>query len=243
MKEFKRSKRPRHLRKQPVEYDSSNDNTLLPVDTDAYWDSSKNKELLQSYFVDWVFRKKYSGTTYVLIYLVGVVKDGQPRCLPIKNGIIGEEHTLKSNHEEADDRILTHISHMTLILKVSNVVICSTDTDVFVSTLYHYQQKWKRILLETLYVVFGVGKTLRYIPLHSFDDRVPHTVLKALPAFHSLPGYNTTSKVSTKLAALKVAESCNEDPFLEFDKEPLNEEMEKKAETFLGRALGSNLSM
>lgn len=238
VKGFERSKRSR---KQPVEYGAPNDSTPLPVDTDAYWASSKNKELLQSYFVDWISRKKDSVTASVLIYLGGVVKDGQPRCFTIKNGIVEEELTLESDHEEADDRILTHISHMTLTSKVSNVVICSTDTDVFVSALYHYLQKWKRLGLKELWIAFGVGKTSRYIPLHSFEGRVPLTVLTALPAIHSLTGCDTTSKVSTKLAALKAAESCAEDLLLEFGKGPLNEDMEKKAEEFLVRALASSL--
>ena len=77
VKGFERSKQSW---KQPVEYGAPNDSTLLPVDTDAYWASSKNKELLQSYFVDWISRKKDSVTASVLIYLGGVVKDGQPRC-------------------------------------------------------------------------------------------------------------------------------------------------------------------
>lgn len=83
--------------------------------------------------------------------------------------------------------------------------------------------------------------TSRYIPLHSFEGRVPLTVLTALPAIHSLTGCDTTSKVSTKLAALKAAESCAEDLLLEFGKGPLNEDMEKKAEEFLVRALASRL--
>ena len=91
----------------------------------------------------------------------------------IKNGIVEEELTLESDHEEADDRILTHISHMTLTSKVRNLVICSTDTNVFVSALYHYLQKWKRLGLKELWIAFGVGKTSRYIPLHSFEGRVP----------------------------------------------------------------------
>jgi len=211
------------------------------VDTDAYWASSKNKEYLQSYFVDWISRKKDSVIASVLIYLGGVVKEGQPKCFTIKNGILEEEINLESDHEEADDRILTHISHMTRTLKVTNVVICSTDTDVFVSALYHYLQKWKTSGLNELWIAFGVGKTSRYIPLHLFEGRVPLAVLLCLPAIHALTGCDTTSKVSTKLAALKAAELYAEGLLSEFGKGPLNEEMEKKAEEFLVHALASSL--
>ena len=131
-----------------------------PVDTYAYWSSDKNKELLQSYFVDWVFRKKRF-CQYICSHLPWwCSKRWSARFLTSKNGTIWVEHTLESDHEEADARVLTHISHRTLTSKVSNVVIYSTATDVFVNALYHYQQKWKRVELEELYNSFGVGKPL-----------------------------------------------------------------------------------
>lgn len=150
---------------------------------------------------------------------------------------------MASGHEEADDRILTHVSHIALTSSANQVVICSTDTDVLVNALYHYQEKWMNLGLKELWVAFGMGKTSRYIPLHSLitENKVPHAVLTTLPAIHSLTGCDTTSKIGTKLAALRAAESCAEDLLFDFGKQPLNEDMEKRAEEFLVRTLGSNL--
>lgn len=156
MKGFERSRRSK---KKPVEYGPPTDSTPLPVDVEAYWASSKNKQLLQSYFVDWICRKKAFERNCSVIYLGGVLKEGQPKCLSIRNGNIEEEMSLASDHEEADNRILTHVSHITLTSKASQVVICSTDTDVFVNALYHYQDKWKNSGLKELWIAFGVGKT------------------------------------------------------------------------------------
>ncbi|KAJ8868623.1 hypothetical protein PR048_030162 [Dryococelus australis] len=171
------------------------------------------------------------------------------RKVPIKswnlktNVIIKENLSLASHFEEADERILKHISHMTLTSNVSNVVICSTDIDVVVSALCNYHVTWKTVGLQKLWVAFGVRRTLRYIPLQSLvtENRVSHTVLIYLPAIHSRTGCNTTSKVSTKLAALKTAVSYVADLLFDFGKEPLNEDMEKRAEVFLVHPLSSNL--
>ncbi|KAJ8893583.1 hypothetical protein PR048_006183 [Dryococelus australis] len=50
---------------------------------------------------------------------------------------------------------------------------------------------------------------------------VSHTVLISLPAIHSLTGCETTSKVSTKMVALKIAEAYATDLLFDFRKEPL----------------------
>ncbi|KAJ8892057.1 hypothetical protein PR048_004628 [Dryococelus australis] len=92
-------------------------------------------------------------------------------------------------------------------------------------------------------VAFRVGITLRYIPLHSLVtvNRVYHTGLISLPAINSLTGRDTTSKVSTKMAAMKTAESYAADLLFNFEKKPLNENMEKRAEEFLVHSLSPNL--
>ncbi|KAJ8887831.1 hypothetical protein PR048_014049 [Dryococelus australis] len=132
----------------------------------------------------------------------------------IRNGIIEENLSLTSHHEEAGERILTHISHMTL---TSNCTI-SLPRDL------------ENIGLQELWVAFGVGRTLPYIPLHSLvtENRVSRTVLMSLPVIHYLTGCDTTSKVSTIIAVWKTAESYAADLLFDFGKEPLTEDMEKR---------------
>ena len=45
-----------------------------------------------------------------------------------------------AHKEEADDRILFHLSYGVKFEKYSIVKITSSDTDVFVSSTYHFQQ-------------------------------------------------------------------------------------------------------
>ena len=50
----------------------------------------------------------------------------------------------------------------------------------------------------------GVANSTRYIPIHTLAQRLGIDVCKVLPAVHTLTGCDTTSKVGTKAAALKV---------------------------------------
>ncbi|KAJ8894564.1 hypothetical protein PR048_007227 [Dryococelus australis] len=180
--------------KTPVEYGEPHDSTTFPVDTVAFWASPKNKQSLQSYFIHWLSQKEYSAnSSSFIIYPGRVLQEARGRCLNIRNGIIKENLSLASHHDEADERILTHISHVTLTSNVSNVVICSTDTEVTVSALYHYHVTWKNAGLQELLVAFGLGRAMRYIPLHSLvtEIRVSHTVLISLPVVHSLTRCDT----------------------------------------------------
>ena len=57
--------------------------------------------------------------------------------------------------------------------------------------------------LEQLWVKAGVGKTTRFIPIHSLHQMLTPNLAKVLPALHSLTGCDITSKIGTKKAALK----------------------------------------
>ena len=94
-----------------------------------------------------------------------------------------------------------------------------------------------------LWILHGVGKTERYIPLHCFtiDNLLADSVLSTIPAIHCLTGCDTTSKIFTKPKAIKVAEACAADYIMDFGKQPLTEEMERHVEMYLVRTLGSDL--
>ena len=44
----------------------------------------------------------------------------------------GKEHPGRCTHEEADDRIIFHLSHSVKVGKFKSIAIASPDTDVFV---------------------------------------------------------------------------------------------------------------
>ena len=81
----------------------------------------------------------------------------------------------------------------------------------------------------------GVGKTVRHIPLHCLtsDNTLPYSVLSTIPAVHCLTGCDTTSKISTKPTAIKVAQASASDYPMDFGKHPLTEDMERHAKMYL----------
>ena len=88
--------------------------------------------------------------------------------------------------------------------------------------------------LQELWIVFGVGKNSRFIPLHLFINQnvLTESLLSALPAIHSLTGCDTTSKISTKHSAITKAQTFALDYIKDFGKQPLSEDMEREAEFF-----------
>ena len=139
--------------------------------------------------------------------------------------------------------MLFHVSHIVAVSKVRRVLICSTDTDVLANALYHNYTCWQNNGLKELWILYGVGKTERYIPLHCLtsDSTLTDSVLSTVPAIHCLTGCDTTSKISTKPTAIKVAEACAAEYLMDFGKQPLTEDMERHAEMYLVRTLGSDL--
>ena len=92
------------------------------------------------------------------------------------------------NHEEADTRMLVHCRHA--FNQGSRRLICiATDTDVVI------------LAIETvtwlpdceLWIEFGHGKHLRYIPAHIIASSLGQDRSRALPFFHAFSGCDTTS--------------------------------------------------
>ena len=96
---------------------------------------------------------------------------------------------LKSNHEEADDRILFHINQAVVVDHFNRVIVASADTDVFV---------WMDFDLKELWILSGQGRSSREIPLHQLVNMIDFSVVDVLPAAHALSGCDTTSKMGTK---------------------------------------------
>lgn len=91
-------------------------------------------------------------------------------------------------HEEADTRMLLHAGdaanrgHRRIMLR-------TVDTDVLVlavSSVATFQD-------TELWVAFGTGKHLRYIPAHSIATALGDEKARALPMFHAFTGCDTVS--------------------------------------------------
>ena len=118
------------------------------------------------------------------------------------------------------------------------VVIISGDTDVMVLALY-FHTDLKTNGLSELWMRAGVGDSTRYIPLHLISERKPE-LFSVLPAIHILTGCYTTSKVGTKLSALKPPAAQLLSEFGKSLSSPNQDEVIRKSVQYLVQVLKPN---
>lgn len=148
-------------------------------------------------------------------------------------------HRLNCTHEEADDRMMFHVqdilSHRS---GPTSMTLSSGDTDVFVCLLYHITVNWRHRGLQELWLIRNSGVKRSILPLHDICVELGDELIRCLPALHALTGCDTTSKISTKLAALKaVRKPGNSSLILNFDCPQLIESAIQMTETFLVKCL------
>ena len=142
--------------------------------------------------------------------------------------------SLKSNHEEADTRILLHASHIAKS-SANNIVIWSPDTDVAVLCIHFY-----KLLKVPLWFRTGVKEHTRFIPIHDLVASLGTKMCNILPGLHALTGCDSTSAISKvgKVKPLKlVQESYSEFKELESmgKKEMPEQETVDKAKLLVAR--------
>ncbi len=120
----------------------------------------------------------------------------------------------------------------------TSLTLSSGDTDVFVCLLYHITVNWRDLGLQELWLVRNSGVKRSILPLHDICIALGNELIKCLPALHALTGCDTTSKISTKLAALNaVRKPGNSSMIQNFDCPQLTESAIQMAETFLVKCL------
>ena len=118
------------------------------------------------------------------------------------------------------------------------MMLSAGDTDVFVCLLYHITVNWRDLGLQELWLFRNSGVKRSILPLHDICIALGDELTKCLPALHALTGCDTTSKISTKLAALNaVCKPGNSSLIQEFDCPQLTESAILMAETFLVKSL------
>ena len=91
-------------------------------------------------------------------------------------------------HEEADTRLLLHALDAQRC-GYQHIKIRSNDTDVVVLAV----SSFRIIDAEHLWVTYGTGKTLKYIPIHHIASMLTQEEAEALPLFHAITGCDTVS--------------------------------------------------
>lgn len=98
-----------------------------------------------------------------------------------------------SNHEEADTRMLVHVTDAASSGH-RRIAIRSVDTDVVVICIGSFY-----LLPQIeLWVIFGTGEHLRSYPIHDITHALGPEKSKSLPMFHAFTGCDTVSCFSTK---------------------------------------------
>jgi len=140
--------------------------------------------------------------------------------------------SLNCEHEEADDRLLYHINHTIKVENYDRVLVASTDTDVFVCLVHHFN-RWIYLGLNEIWMIGGQGHTKRYIAIYDIVEPIPQELSDVLPAVHSLTGCDTTSKISTKYTAINTVSREYYHLLTEFGKSEMNDRMNHNAEEYL----------
>ncbi|XP_065068995.1 uncharacterized protein LOC135694220 [Rhopilema esculentum] len=97
------------------------------------------------------------------------------------------------NHEEADTRIFLHVKHCP-DSGHSKVAIRTIDTDVVVIAISCFHS----LEVEELWIEFGVGKSRRWLPVHSYVHALGQDVCKGLPFWYAFTGCDTVLSFSGK---------------------------------------------
>lgn len=87
------------------------------------------------------------------------------------------------SHEEADTRLMLHALDARLTGH-RRIKIKTNDTDVVVLAISVAHE----IQADELWLEYGSGKTLRFLPIHSIAQSLAREKSEALPLFHALTG-------------------------------------------------------
>ena len=122
-----------------------------------------------------------------------------------------------------------HVNHALTVSNFQSVVVASPDADVFVCSMCHYKQLIYFGLKE-FWIVSGQSKARTVVQIHMLVDSMNDDVIGILPAVHVLTGSDTSSKIGTKVKALKAAETHGNELLCFFGKSELTENMIDDAE-------------
>jgi hypothetical protein len=91
-------------------------------------------------------------------------------------------------HEEADSRMLLHCHHAAE-QGAKQIALRTVDTDVVVLAVSSFPD----LNIDKLWIIFGVGKNVRVIPVHEIAASLGIDRTKSLPVFHAFTGCDTVS--------------------------------------------------
>lgn len=132
-----------------------------------------------------------------------IISGGFPhidRCYKFVGKTVFEIEDLRSNHLEADTRILSHALYD--CKSESDIYIHSVDTDVFILAVYLWEI-FQDKKCNGLYFCVKT-KNSRVLHCHKAASFLTTSITRLLPALHAFTGCGSTSKIGTKTKALNL---------------------------------------
>ena len=203
---IKETERKRRNTVEGINTNISGSEQQLPIDIKKFWTVSENKMKFQQFFIYWL-RNTYHER--IFLYLGGSHRGEINSCFKLSDGFLPKT-VLKCDHEEADGHIMFHVNHTVKVDKFSKVVIASSDTNVLVCVLYHFNH-WIYSGLNELWIISGKKGSINFTPVHKIVNVMDSNVIDILPAVHALTGCDATSKVGTTSATFQAAMKCGYD--------------------------------
>ena len=177
----------------------------IPPKWDNFLNNSENKSELFELLSHQIAKHSFpSGTSVITTLGENVLVNPIPYPIP---SVRSEYPLSPCSQEEFGTRALLHAANASE-QGYNRILIQCNDTDVIVLSLHFFS----RIDVDFLWLTFGVGKHLRYFPIHEMTKTMSPSRLKALPAFLALTGSDTTSFISGcgKVSAMRCWEMMPE---------------------------------
>ena len=111
----------------------------------------------------------------------------------ISNQSLYLDDIMPCNIEEADERMLLHVNNAAN--QFSKQLIKTVDSDVIVISVTVFDRLEG---VDQLWIEFGRGETLQYIPVHEIIKGLSIDGSRAISFFHALSGCNKTSAIAGK---------------------------------------------
>ena len=175
---------------------------FIPEQIEKFWTEYSNKENLRQISRSFLHNKSADHNIDIILRGYLSSKNDSFKCIQIINGATNERSDLDQHIEEADTRIISHIAK-SIESGLKNVVVVSNDTDVCV-LLLHYTPQYIKSGLTELWLKYGIGPKVRFMPLHIFIARLDRNFLDVLLKVHIIAGCDVTSKTGTKSAAFEI---------------------------------------
>ena len=198
----KQAERSRRSKLLPIDTNISSNKQQLLVEMDRFWASSDNKRKFQQAFIDWM--TTFHCQSKIPIFLGGANTENITSCIQISDGKVIAVPSLRNDHKEADDRMMYHLNQSIKDEGFEKVIIASTDTDVFICAVYHFN-RWIYSGLKEMWVISGKTGATTAFPIHRLTENLEPSVVDILSDVQYLLSYKivSTSFYLTKDGSLR----------------------------------------